>query len=297
MPAAQSNERSARVLLTLLALPPGKPWKQATNETYGVWPIIQWISANLDKTYAMNSRETIRKDTLHQFVAAGLAIYNGEDAARAVNSPKAGYHIAPKALDLLRTWGTPQWPAKLAAYKQDQPGLVEAYAKRRDMERVPVMTPAGEKLELSAGAHSELIRDIIEEFAPRFAPGARVVYVGDTGQKHAIFDVPYLEKLGVVVDKHGKLPDVVLHYTDKNWLILAEACSSVGPVDGKRYQELSQLFAKATPGRVYVSGFPDRPTMRKFLADIAWETEVWVADAPEHMIHFNGERFLGPYEK
>ena len=296
-PAAQTNERSARVLLALLGLPPTKAWRQATNETMGVWPIIQWIAANLDKTYAMNSRETIRKDTLHQFVAAGLVIYNGTDAARAVNSPKAGYHIDPLALDLLQSYGTAAWDAKLAAYLQARPGLAAEYARQRDIERVPVITPTGEALQLSAGAHSELIRDLIEQFAPRFVPGSRLVYVGDTGQKHAIFDVDYLAGLGVVVDKHGKLPDVVLHYTGdgKDWLVLAEACSSVGPVDGKRYAELTALFADATPGLVFVSGFPDRPTMRRFLADIAWETEAWVAEAPDHLIHFNGERFLGPY--
>lgn len=296
-PAAQTNERSARVLLALLGLPPTKAWRQATNETMGVWPIIQWIAANLDKTYAMNSRETIRKDTLHQFVAAGLVIYNGADAARAVNSPKAGYHIDPLALDLLQSYGAATWDAKLAAYLQARPGLAAEYARQRDIERVPVITPTGEALQLSAGAHSELIRDLIEQFAPRFVPGSRLVYVGDTGQKHAIFDVDYLAGLGVVVDKHGKLPDVVLHYTGdgKDWLVLAEACSSVGPVDGKRYAELTALFADATPGLVFVSGFPDRPTMRRFLADIAWETEAWVAEAPDHLIHFNGERFLGPY--
>ena len=298
-PQAQTNERSARVLLALLALPPTKAWSEATNNTLGVWPIIQWIAANLDKTYAMNSRETIRKDTLHQFVAAGLVIYNGEDAARAVNSPKAGYHIAPQALDLLKSYGRKSWDAKLAAYIQVRPGLANEYARKRAIEQVPVRSPANEDLQLSAGAHSELIRAIIEQFAPRFVPGAQLVYVGDTGQKHAIFDADYLAGLGVVVDKHGKLPDVVLHYhhDDKDWLVLAEACSSVGPVDGKRYQELIDLFAAAKPGLVFVSGFPDRATMRKFLADIAWETEVWVAEAPDHLIHFNGSKFLGPYSR
>lgn len=296
-PPAQTNERSARVLLALLDLPPNKPWCEATNETKGIWPIIQWISENLDKTYAMNSRETIRKDTLHQFVAAGLAVYNGEDAARAVNSPKAGYHIDPQALSLLHFYGTPMWDSRLMAYLEARPGLVIEYARRRDLELVPVLTPIGDSLQLSPGAHSELIRDLIQEFAPRFVPGSRLVYVGDTGQKHAIFDVDYLAELGVVVDKHGKLPDVVLHYTGggNDWLILAEACSSVGPVDGKRYAELTALFAHATPGLVFVSGFPNRATMRRFLADLAWETEAWVAEAPDHLIHFNGSRFLGPY--
>jgi hypothetical protein len=296
-PSGQTNERSARVLLALLDLPPNKPWREATNETKGVWPIIQWVSANLDKTYAMNSRETIRKDTLHQFVAAGLAVYNGEDAARAVNSPKAGYHIDSLALSLLQVYDTPMWESQLMAYLQARPGLVIEYARRRNLELVPVLTPTGDNLQMSPGAHSELIRDLIQEFAPRFVPGSRLVYAGDTGQKHAIFDVDYLAELGVVVDKHGKLPDVVLHYTGggNDWLILAEACSSVGPVDGKRYAELTALFANATPGLVFVSGFPDRAIMRRFLADLAWETEAWVAEAPDHLIHFNGSRFLEPY--
>lgn len=297
MPNAQTNERSGRVLLALLNLAPGTPWSKATNETRGIWPIIQWIAANLDISYAVGSRETVRKYTIHQFVAAGIAIVNSEDASRATNTPKYDYHISPEALEVFRAWGTPDWGPRLAAFQQRQPGLIKAYARRRNMKLVPVLTPTGDEITLSPGAHSELIRKIIEEFAPRFVPGARLIYVGDTGQKHAIFDVEYLASLGVVVDKHGKLPDVVLHFTEKNWLVLAEACSSVGPVDGKRYEELTQLFANASPGLVFVSGFPDRKTMRSFSADIAWESECWIAEAPEHLVHFNGERFLGPYTK
>lgn len=297
LPKAQTNERSARVLLALLNLPTGTPWKQATNETRGIWPIIQWISANLDKSYAVGSREGVRKSSIHQFVASGIAIENKEDASRATNTPKYDYHISPEALEVFRARGTSDWDPRLAAFQQQQPGLVETYARRRKMELVPVLTPTGDEITLSSGAHSELIRQIIQEFAPRFVPGARLIYVGDTSKKHAIFDVEYLASLGVVVDKHGKLPDVVLHYTEKDWLVLAEACSSGGPVDGKRYEELTQLFFNANPGLVFVSGFPDRKTMRKFSAAVAWETECWVADAPEHLVHFNGERFLGPYGK
>jgi len=295
-PKEQTNDRSARVLLALLDLPPNKSWSEATNEIKSIWPIIQWITKNLDKEYAMNSRETIRKGTLHQFVDAGLVVYNGADAARAVNSPKAGYHIDLKALNLLRVYETPDWDTQLTEYLKIRQGLAIKYARRREIELVDVIY-AKDKLKLSPGEHSELIRNLIQEFAPRFVPGSRLVYVGDTGQKHAFFDVDYFAKLGVVVDKHGKLPDVVLHYTkgDNNWLVLAEACSSVGPVDGKRYAELTALFANAIPDLVFVSGFPDRAIMRKFLADIAWETEAWVAETPDHLIHFNGSRFLGPY--
>lgn len=145
------------------------------------------------------------------------------------------------------------------------------------------------------GEHSELIPAIIEDFAPRFAPGSLLVYAGDTGEKWGYFDNTLLTKLGVKVDAHGKMPDVVLYYTDKNWLLLVESVTSHGPVDGKRHSELADLFAGSTSGLVYVTAFPNRAIMSRYLGEIAWETEVWVADAPSHLIHFNGERFLGPY--
>ena len=97
------------------------------------------------------------------------------------------------------------------------------------------------------------------------------------------------------MDSHGKMPDVVLYHTEKNWMILIESITSHGPVDAKRYDELSNLFAESKPGLVYVSAFPNRAIMGRYLGEIAWETEVWVADAPSHLIHFDGARFLGPY--
>ncbi len=83
----------------------------------------------------------------------------------------------------------------------------------------------------------------------------------------------------------------------KDWLLLIESVTSHGAVDSKRHSELSILFADANPGLIYVTAFPDRKTMAKYLVDISWETEVWTADAPTHMIHFNGDRFLAPHEK
>ena len=91
------------------------------------------------------------------------------------------------------------------------------------------------------------------------------------------------------------MPDVVIHHTARNWLILVEAVTSHGPVSPKRMAELRRLFSGSAAGLVFVTAFPDRRTMHKYLDQISWETEVWVADSPDHMIHFDGERFLGPY--
>jgi len=295
LPRAQQNERSALCLLALLNLTPGKLWSDAENPLLGITPIMDWARKYYDKGYAPNTRETVRRQTMHQFCDAGIALYNPDKPDRPVNSPKAVYQIEPATLNLLRTFNTPVWDDNLAAYLAKCETLVARYAKEREHNRIPVEIAPGKKITLSPGEHSELILAIIEDFAPRFAPGSVVVYVGDTGSKWGHFDDALLAKLGVTVDSHGKMPDVVLHYTAKNWLLLVESVTSHGPVDGKRHDELANLFAGSTAGLVYVTAFPNRATMGRYLGVIAWETEVWVADAPSHLIHFNGVRFLGPY--
>ncbi len=295
LPRAQQNERSALCLLALLNLTPGKAWTDAENPLMGITPIINWVREHYDKEYAPNTRETIRRQTMHQFRDAGIALYNPDRPDRPVNSPKAVYQIEPAALALLRTFNTPAWYDALAAYLVERETLVARYAREREQNRVPVEIAPGKRITLSPGEHSELIRAIIENFAPRFAPGSVLVYVGDTEDKWGYFDEELLVKLGIHLDSHGKMPDVVLYHAEDNWLIVVESVTSHGPVDAKRHHELSNLFAESKPGLVYVSAFPNRTIMGRYLGEIAWETEVWVADAPSHLIHFDGTRFLGPY--
>jgi hypothetical protein len=295
LPRAQQNERSALCLLALLNLTQGKAWADAENPLVGITPIMDWAREHYGKEYAPNTRETFRRQSMHQFCDAGVALYNPDKPDRPVNSPKAVYQIEPAALALLRTFDTPAWHDSLAAYLAERETLVARYAKEREQNRIPVEIASGQQITLSPGEHSELIRAIIEDFAPRFAPGSVLVYVGDTGDKWGYFDTALLAGLGVDVDSHGKMPDVVLHFIAKNWLLLVESVTSHGPVDGKRHAELAKLFVGSTAGLVYVTAFPNRSIMGRYLGEIAWETEVWVSDAPSHLIHFNGVRFLGPY--
>ena len=296
LPRRQRNQRSALSLLCLLDLKPGDQWSQASDPLMGITPMMEWFAEHYGKQYAPNTRETVRRQTMHQFIQAGLTLLN-PDVPRAVNSPANVYQIHPVALKLLRTWGTPQWDKNLRAYLKSHTTLQEQYAAERDLQAVPVKLSDGQTLNLSIGEHSRLIRDIIEQFCAYYTPGAEIICVGDTGDKHRVFDTDLLTSLGIDVDKHGKMPDVVVYWREKNWLILIEAVTSHGPVNPKRHHELKELFAGCTAGSVFVTAFPDKKTMMKYLDDIAWETEVWVADSPTHIIHFNGERFLGPYEK
>lgn len=295
LPRPQQNERSALSLLAILNLTPEKNWHQAENPLIGITPIMDWIRQHYQKDYAPNTRETIRRQTMHQFVSAGIALYNPDDALRPVNSPKAVYQIESLTLDLLRSFETNDWEAKLENYFSGRQSLSTRYARERDLNRIPIKLSPREKISLTPGAHSELIKAIIEEFGSRFVPGGILIYVGDTGNKWGYFDRDALSKLNVSIDSHGKMPDVVIFYPDKNWLILVEAVTSHGPVDGKRYEELKNLFADSSAGLVFVTAFPSRSLMARYLNEIAWETEVWTADAPSHLIHFNGVRFLGPY--
>ncbi len=198
-------------------------------------------------------------------------------------------------LTLLRSFGSPEWHDNLTTYLSLNQTLATKYAMEREQNRIPMQIAPGKEITLSPGEHSELIRAIVEDFGPRFAPGSLLVYAGDTGDKWGYFDAALLTKLGVGVDSHGKMPDVALHFVEKNWLLLIESVTSHGPVDGKRHAELTKLFAGSTAGLVYVTAFPNRSIMGRYLGEIAWETEVWVADAPSYLIHFNGVRFLGPY--
>lgn len=296
MPKGQRNDRSAWTLLALGDLSPSRPWAKTATPTMGITPIIEWIAEHYGHRYAPNSRETIRRHSIHQFMDAGLVIYNADAPHRAVNSPKAGYQLTPEAVELLRSYGTRAWPAALETYLALKPGLAGRYAAARETSQVPVHIPGGMTIQLSPGAHSELIRDIVESFASTHTPGARLIYVGDTGSKIGFFDEKALSDLGVTVDRHGKMPDVVLHDRHRNWMILAESVTSHGPVNAKRHRELRELFAGSKIGLVYVTAFPNRKTMAKYLSDLAWETEVWVASDPTHLIHFNGDRFLGPHD-
>ncbi len=300
LPRAQRNERSALTLLALLDLQPGKAWSKAASPLVGITAIMDWVRANYGKNYAPNTRETVRRQTMHQFVQAGLVRYNPDKPDRAVNSPHAVYQISEPALSLFQTYGSRQWPKALSSFRSRARSLADQFANERAMTLIPVRIADDKEISLSPGEHSELIRSIIESFAPRFAAGSTLIYVGDTGDKSSYFQEEMLAALGVTVDRHGKMPDVVIHDVDRNWLLLIESVTSHGPVNAKRHEELLQLFGEAKCGKakcglVFVTAFPSRSIMARYLADIAWETEVWTADAPSHLIHFNGERYLGPH--
>jgi hypothetical protein len=295
LPRSQQNERSALTLLALLDLTPSKPWAEAHSPLRGIRPMMDFFAQEYGKKYEENSRETVRRQTVHQFLEAELIVVNPDHPERPTNSGKTVYQVEAGALELLQTFGTPEWDKNLRAYLASVETLAKRYARERKMRRIPLRLPTDQKITLSPGGQNVLVEKVITDFADYFTPGGIPLYVGDTGEKFAYFDQERLLALGVKIEAHGKMPDVIIHDTEREWLVLVEAVTSHGPINPKRRDELKRLFAGCRLGLVYVTAFLDRKTMVQYLNDISWETEVWVADAPTHLIHFNGERFLGPY--
>ena len=293
-PKEQQNERSALCLLALADIRPETSWDQATTPKRRITEMMDWFRDFYGKQYAPNTRETVRRQTMHQFVQMGLVVENPDQPDRPINSPKWCYQLQQQALSLIQSYGSDQWEESRRNYTISVKNLLQD--RTRNISTIPVSLPNGQAIYLSSGGQNNLIKDILENFCPRFTPGGLVLYVGDAGDKFIINETQKFREIGIDLDPHGKMPDVVVYYQQQDWLILIEAVTSHGPVNLKRHNELKKLFQSSNKGLVFMTAFPSRKDMTRYLAEISWETEVWVADQADHLIHFNGERFLGLYE-
>lgn len=294
MPSAQQNEISALTLLTLAQLSEVTPWKNAKSESLRVHDILGEIKRRYGREYAENSRETVRRKVLHQFEQAGIVIRNVDDPERPTNSGLNNYVLSDLVLEVIRSYGTSKWKAKSKDFVDQQGSLLDVYQKAREQTKIPLRLAEGKVFKLSPGRHNKLEVAIVEEFSPRFAPEARLIYLGDTAKKTLVLEKDVFTKLGVSISEHGKFPDIILYDAKKNWLFLIEAVTTHGPISPKRQLELEKLFKKCKAGKIYITAFLDFTTYKKYTNDIAWDTEVWIAEMPSHLIHYNGEKFLGP---
>ena len=121
LPARQQNARSALTLLALLDLKPGGRWREAKNPLRGITPMMDFFAEHYGKRYAPNSRETVRRQTVHQFLQASLVVANPDRPDRPTNSGKTVYQITPESLRLLRSYGEASWGRRLEAHLAAHP--------------------------------------------------------------------------------------------------------------------------------------------------------------------------------
>lgn len=296
LPPAQQNEMSALTLLALCNVKEETPWAVATRTSQRITKeIMAFVNENYKTAspYAPNTRETFRRQVLHQFVQAGVANYNPDNPTLPVNSPRAHYAITEEALKVAQSYGTENWDSRTLQFAAEYEILRDKYARERDMHRIPLIIE-GNEYYLSPGVHNAVQAAIVEEFAPRFAPGGKLLYIGDTEDKDLYVNTAGLEALHLPITEHSKLPDIVISDEKREWLFLIEVVTSHGPVSAKRVLELEEITKDCPYGIIYVTAFPNAREFKKHVGDIAWETEVWLSDMPDHMIHYNGDRFIGP---
>jgi adenine-specific DNA-methyltransferase len=296
LPKEQQNARSALTLLALADLKKKTPWSKAKSRLIRIHDILGFIQDNYGKRYAENTRETIRRQTLHQFEQAALAVRNPDDPSRPTNSPKNVYMVADEGLEVIKKYRTKEWKRAQREFLKVKGKLSDLYDRRKKALYSSVKLPKGPSIEFSPGKHNKLQISLLKAFRAQFCPNSKIVYVGDAARKLLYKDDAVLKRLNIPITEHEKLPDVVLYDGSKNLLFLIEAVTSHGPLSPKRQIELEKTLLRCKVRKVYISAFPDFREFKRHMDNIAWETEVWVEANPAHMIHFNGPKFFTVYE-
>lgn len=254
--------------------------------------IITFENQHYREDISSGSYDDIRRKDLLYPVQAGIVLNSSVFDAQATNNPTRGYALNPLFTKLLKTYETPYWKIELETYKEQVKLLKEELERKRDLEKIPVKLSSGKDLFLSAGEHNVLQKHIVENFLSRFGMGAEVLYIGDTSDKYLYKNDEVLEQIGFFTLEHEELPDVVAYCEKKNLLFLIEAVHSAGPMDEIRVMKLKKQMENCTATPIFVTAFLNKKEFRRWVTDIAWESEVWIADSPEHMVHFNGYKFL-----
>ena len=292
VPDKQQSNICCYTLLALANMLEESRWSSASNRWMRIHDIIVFLDYHYKQKYAENSREVIRKQAMHHFRNAAFI----EDNGLATNNPNYSYRLTNEMLRLVQSYGSAKWSKQLASFTQKHQSLIALYASKRFQVKMPVQIN-GTNFTFSPGKHNQLQKAIIEEFAPRFAHYAECLYIGDTVEKELFKNNSKLKSLGFSINVHDKLPDVILYSAKNRWLYFIEAVTSVGPIDPKRVQEIKAMTSNVNVGKIYITAFLDFKTFKRFADCLAWETEVWIAETPDHIIHFNGNRLLSPYEE
>lgn len=290
-------ERLGLVFLSIVDIKTCGAWSKAKDADDGrsmtTRQIISYMRQNFFENISDGSYDDIRRQDLLMPLNAGIIIQTNPDSNR--NNPIRGYALNPEFSPIVRSRDQEGWTDTVRSFMSGRRTLSEELSQPRSSQRIPIKIPSGEEITFGPGPHNELQRKIIEEFLPRFGFGAEVLYVGDAEDRLKYLNTEKLESLNFFTLGSGELPDVVAYSYQKNWLYCVEAVHSANPISPLRLRNFKTLLSRCSAGVIYVSAFLDRGTFRKFVSDIAWETEVWIAESPDHLVHFDGEHFLGPY--
>lgn len=295
---AKRKQHVARAFLALGAIKPSSSWSEfknaevhyLTTKQILAFGRLHWGEVRSDGSY-----DDVRRQDLKWLTLSDIAIPAANKPNATTNDGTRGFGIHKAVALVVRRFETKSWNKSIKQFQNEWVLLSKQLARERELNLLPVTLPSGKVIKFKPDPHNQLQKTVIEQFLPRFGYGAEVLYVGDAAEKHKHKDVVKLKKLGFFDLSHEQLPDIIAYSSSKNWLYLIEVVTSANPVTEERLLLLEKRLKKSKIPRIYISAFKNRGVFRKFAADIAWETEVWLEEVPDHLVHFNGGKFLGPH--
>ena len=300
MPPNLTNPRSVMTLAALAEISDNKKWRTASEGYHGTHHIVEYINshfpnkAGLDsKPYAENSRETFRKDNIKPWISAGIL---EPKAGLATNDSDNSYRFTSYFAALLRTYGTEQWEENLADYKATHISYAEYLKQTKTVEREYIAEYEGINISLKKSAHNKLQVNILESLIPLICKEKpELLYIGDATNRDLWQKNERLEELGIhIFSQSGNLPDIIVYDRCAKRIIFIEAYHSTGPFTIDRVNDIKAL-CKCEEGTeaAFITAFDSTAKMLKNYKDVAWDTDMWSADEPTHLVHKNGDKFIG----
>lgn len=286
-----NKNMAARFIVAATETKPTSLWKNATNNGIQIHEALLFLNKYYGTNFKENTRESLRKEGPKEMQTVGLA-KNNVSMGIATNSKNYRWFLEDNFYNLVKLFGTKKYDPALKNFLDSHTSRLTLLQAQKNKAMIPV-NYNGFKFKLTPGKHNILHKEVLEQFAPRFAGGSELLYVGDTSQKDLKFEREKLNRLGFPMNMHDLLPDIILYDSKKEWLFLIEAVSSVGPMSIDRVNKINKNYI-GKAGLIFVTAFQNWKVYKKFIEQIAWETEIWIAEFPDHMIHMNGDKFMGP---
>ena len=294
------KEKIAMALLAVGDVKTSKEWAKIkdANKPYAVTTkqMIDFYNQHLEDSTSKGSYDYVLRHGLKRLLIAGIVVQSKPDSN--LSDSTRGYRISVEYSKIIRTYHQKDWAQQVSIFNRSHKTYAERLAQTRDIPKITVRTADGQEFQLKDGEHNLIQQQIIQEFLPRFGYGSKILYCGDSDNKYGVInETDAMAKLGINDISQGKLPDVVAYSESKDWILLIEAYHSSNPITAERKYELEQMMGNAASKCVFVTAFNNHDAYHSCPEDIAWETEIWIATEPDHMIHRNGHRFMGPYSE
>lgn len=298
--SGRAKEKLAMALLAAGGIKSQKEWSkiQSANTGYSITTkqCVDFYNTYLEENMSKGSYDYVLRDGLKKLLIGGIVERSKPESN--ISDATRGYRISAEYARIIGKFGQKDWEKQVEIFNKTHKTYRDRMSQKRDFPKIAVKLADGTEFHLKDGEHNLIQQQVLTEFLPRFGYGAEVLYCGDSDNKYGvIYEKDKLKELGVQDLSQGKLPDIVAYSKEKDWVYLIEAYHTSNPITLERRYELEEIFTDVADKCIYVTAFESNSAYHNCTEELAWETEVWIVTEPDHLMHRNGFRFMGPYGK